>query len=64
LLVPYHMIGARNMESAVLGRYVDHVMELRPKAPFPGVYLADEIFKNVQQPRQVLGDEKFLEQIN
>ena len=33
LLVPYHMIGARNMESAVLGGYVDHVMELHPGAP-------------------------------
>src|SRR6185437_8517413 len=28
LLVPYHMIGARNMESAILGGYVDHVMEV------------------------------------
>ena len=46
LLVPYHMIGARNMESAILGGYVDHVMELHPGAPLPGVYLADEIFKN------------------
>ena len=30
LLVPYHMIGARNMESAILGGYVDHVMQLHP----------------------------------
>ena len=64
LLVPYHMIGARNMESAILGGYVDHVMELHPTAPLPGVYLADEIFKNAQQHRQVLGDEKFFEQLN
>jgi len=64
LLVPYHMIGARNMESAVLGGYVDHVMELHPGAPLPGVYLADAIFKNAQQHRQALGDEKFFEQLN
>ena len=25
LLVPYHMIGSRNMESAILGGYVDYV---------------------------------------
>ena len=31
LLVPYHMIGARNMESAILGGYVDLVMD--PKLP-------------------------------
>lgn len=64
LLVPYHMIGARNMESAILGGYVDHVMEVHPTAPLPGVYLADEIFKNAQQHRQVLGDEKFFAQLN
>src|SRR5690606_20825131 len=46
LLVPYHMIGARSMESAILGGYVDHVLENHPDAPLPGVYLADEIFKN------------------
>ena len=46
LLVPYHMIGARNMESAILGGYVDHVMQLHPDAPLPGVYLADDIFEN------------------
>ncbi len=64
LLVPYHMIGARNMESAILGGYVDYVMAHHPTAPLPGVYLADEIFKNAQQHRQALGDEKFFEQLN
>src|SRR5262245_33341063 len=64
LLVPYHMIGARNMESAILGGYVDYVMQLHPTAPLPGVYLADEIFKNAQQHRQRLGDEKFFEDPN
>ncbi|MCZ2341281.1 MAG: DUF6079 family protein [Bacteroidales bacterium] len=64
LLVPYHMIGARNMESAILGGYVDHVMALHPTAPLPGVYLADEIFQNAQQHRQALGDEKFFAQLN
>src|SRR3954464_7203219 len=64
LLVPYHMIGARNMESAILGGYVDHVLELHPTAPLPGVYLADEIFKNAVQHRQRLGDEKFFEDLN
>lgn len=64
LLIPYHMIGARNMESAILGGYVDHVMQLHPTAPLPGVYLADEIFKNAQQHRDRLGDEKFFEDLN
>ncbi|VTU01487.1 Uncharacterized protein OS=Singulisphaera acidiphila (strain ATCC BAA-1392 / DSM 18658 / VKM B-2454 / MOB10) GN=Sinac_1955 PE=4 SV=1 [Gemmataceae bacterium] len=64
LLVPYHMIGARSMESAILGGYVDHVMAVHPTAPLPGVYLADEIFKNAQQHRTALGDDKFFEQLN
>jgi hypothetical protein len=64
LLVPYHMIGARNMESAILGGYVDHVMQVHPTAPLPGVYLADDIFKNAVQHRERLGDEKFFEDLN
>ena len=35
LLVPYHMIGARNMESAILGGYADHVRRAPPRRP-PG----------------------------
>src|SRR5205085_10143089 len=64
LLVPYHMIGARNMETAILGGYVDHVMQLHSGAPLPGVYLADDIFKNAKQHRERLGDEKFFEDLN
>ncbi len=64
LLVPYHMIGARNMESAILGGYVDHVMKLHPDAPLPGVYLAEQIFKNAVHFRNDLGDEKFFAKLN
>ena len=64
LLVPYHMIGSRNMESAIFGGYVDHVQELHPDAPLPGVYLADEIFENARQYRERLGDEMFFEDLN
>ncbi|MEY3172252.1 MAG: hypothetical protein RLZZ436_165, partial [Planctomycetota bacterium] len=49
LLVPYHMIGARSMESAILGGYVDYVQDHHPGCPLPGVYLADEIFQNAKQ---------------
>lgn len=64
LLVPYHMIGARNMESAILGGYVEHVTQVHPTAPLPGVYLADEIFGNAVQLRGDLGDEKFFAKLN
>lgn len=32
LLVPFHLIGAKNMESAVLGGYVRHGAKLHPEA--------------------------------
>ena len=49
LLVPYHMIGARNMESAILGGYVDHVRRAPPRRPLPGVYLADDLFDDARR---------------
>src|SRR3954466_2652754 len=64
LLVPYHMIGARNMESAVLGGYADHVRRVRPEAPWPGIYLADDLLANARHQRELLGDETFFAQIN
>ena len=64
LLVPYHMIGSRNMESAILGGYVDYVQSQHPDAPLPGVYLADEIFDNAKQLRERLGDDTFFEDLN
>src|ERR1700694_1287502 len=44
LLVPYHMIGAQSMESAILGHYVEHVRRLHPDAPLPGVFRAEGLF--------------------
>jgi hypothetical protein len=64
LLVPYHMINAKDMETAIFGGYVDHVSELHPDAPLPGVYLADEIFDNARQHRSSLGDDKFFAELN
>ncbi len=64
LLVPYHMINAKNMETAIFKGYVDYVSELHPNAPFPGVFLADEIFENARQHRSSLGDDKFFAELN
>jgi hypothetical protein len=54
LLVPYHMIGARNMESAILGGYVDHVRQLHPDAPLPGVYQERCAASGTARRREVL----------
>jgi len=64
LLVPYHMINAKDMETAVFGGYVEHVSSIHPEAPLPGVYLADEIFDNARKHRSSLGDDKFFAQLN
>lgn len=64
LLVPYHMIGARSMESAVLGGYVEHLRKLHPEAATPAVYLADKLFKNASDLREKMGDERFFAALN
>lgn len=64
LLVPYHMIGAHSMESAILGGYASHVLHLHPDAPVPGVYLADALFDDAERMRHAMGDGPFFERLN
>lgn len=59
LLVPYHMIGAHDMESGILGGYVDFMRRTHPEAPIPGVYLAEGLFKDAENLRKQMGDERF-----
>ncbi len=64
LLVPYHMIGAVDMESAILGGYVDYLRKVHPEAPIPGVYLAEGLFRDADNLRKTMGDEAFLSKLN
>jgi len=64
LLVPYHMIGARDMESAILGQYAEYVRRKHPDAPVPGFYLAEGLFKDARELRERMGDEAFFAQLN
>ena len=64
LLVPYHMIGSRDMESAVLGQYSKFVRKLHPEAPVPGFYLAEGLFKDASELRVRMGDEAFFARLN
>ena len=59
LLVPYHMIAAYDVESGILGGYVDFVRRVHPNAPIPGVYLAEGLFKDASALRQRMGDDAF-----
>ena len=40
-----------DMESAILGGYADHVRRLHPEAPWPGVYLAEDLFEDARRYR-------------
>jgi hypothetical protein len=59
LLVPYHMIGAHDVESGILGGYVDFVRRTHPHSPIPGVYLAEGLFQDASALRQRMGDQAF-----
>jgi hypothetical protein len=64
LLVPYHMIGAESMESAILGGYAEHVLKTHPGAPTPGVFRAEKIFTDAENLRRTMGDAAFFEKLN
>ncbi len=59
LLVPYHMIGAHDVESGILGGYVEYIRRTHPDAPIPGVYLAEGLFQDAESLRQRMGDDVF-----
>ena len=59
LLVPYHMIGSHDMESGILGGYVDFIRRIHPTAPIPGVYLAEGLFRDAENLRKQMGDDRF-----
>lgn len=64
LLVPFHLIGAKSMESAVLGGYVRHVAKLHPEARTPAVYRSEQLLADADGFRANLGDAKFFEALN
>ncbi|HEX6985894.1 MAG TPA: phage resistance protein, partial [Planctomycetaceae bacterium] len=64
LLVPYHMLGAQDMESGILGGYVEFIRRTHPHAAIPGVYLAEGLFKDAEALRQRMGDAAFFAALN
>lgn len=64
LMVPYHLIGARDLESAILGHYAEHIAKLHPDAPVPGVFAAEALFRDAQRLRQKMGDDAFFSRLN
>lgn len=64
LLVPYHLIGAKNLESAILGGYADYIHRNDPKAPTPAIFRSEALLANAEQLRLTMGDDKFLAKLN
>ncbi len=64
LVVPYHMIGATSMESAIFGRYASYVRSMHPEAPTPGFYQSDRLFENARSLRETMGDDAFFRRLN
>ena len=64
LMVPYHMIGARDVETAILGGYADHVRRVHPDAPVPGFYLGEKLFEDARRLRATMGDAAFFGKLN
>ncbi|GAA4855310.1 hypothetical protein GCM10025787_44210 [Saccharopolyspora rosea] len=62
LMVPYHLVGAKDIDSAILGGYARTVGKLHPDAPVPPVYRADAMLDDARRQRQFLDDDaKFAE---
>jgi hypothetical protein len=64
LLVPFHMIGASSMESAVLAGYVEHVRRIHPDAPIPAVYRGEDLIRDARVLRTRMGDAAFFQGLN
>jgi hypothetical protein len=64
LLVSYHLIGAKNLESAILSGYASRVRALHPEAATPGFYRSEDLLTDAARMRDRLGDSKFFEDLN
>ncbi|MGW6057544.1 PglY protein [Streptomyces sp. NPDC055189] len=60
LMVPYHLVGSTDLDSALLGGYVAAVRRLHPGAPTPPVYRADAMLADASNLRASIGDEAFV----
>ncbi|MFJ3665550.1 hypothetical protein ACIPSE_03740 [Streptomyces sp. NPDC090106] len=60
LMVPYHLVGAANLDEALLGGYVRAVRAQHPEAPTPVVFRSDAMLADARRMRDQLGDDAFV----
>ena len=63
-MVPYHMIGARDVESAILGGYAEHVRRLHPRGADPRLLPRRAPVPRRAGMRAQFGDAAFFQQLN
>lgn len=59
-----HMVGQKNVESAVFGAYVELVQRLHPDATLPGLFADEELFADAKTLLDELGEERFFAPMN
>ena len=64
LMVPFHLIAAKDFESAIFKGYTDYVQQHFPNAPYPPLFTSGPLLANAAQQRSSMGDEKFFAQLN
>lgn len=64
LMVPFHLIAARDIESALFKGYTNYVVKHFPNAPYPPLFTSDLLLENAAQLRAGTGDEKFFAKLN
>lgn len=57
MMVPYHLVGATDITSALLGGYVKEVARVRPDAPTPAVYRDESLLADARRQRAFFGDD-------
>lgn len=57
LMVPYHLVGATDLDSALLGGYATTVARLHPDDPVPPVYRVDAMFGDARRHREFVGND-------
>ncbi len=59
LQLRFHMVGQKNLESAVFSTYAELVREKHPEAALPALFDDQPLFENARTMLQTMGDEKF-----
>lgn len=64
LPLTYHLIGADNLETAILRGYFDQICARHPDSPIPAVHRSDSMLDNADQIRSQMGDDAFFKALN